>query len=499
MYQTYQRRRGEGGSYFLPFVSLIIIGVIVVLVFQIISYFQEKRERLLANKAAIEVVSGRAEIKIWGVDQWTQAPDGSILSEGDQIRTGPGSRVSITMLNGSTVRLNSETQVTLDSLKTRDNQDEAAFILESGNIWLKRTADSTVQVAFSVITPHLEINSTGTVFAVEKSAIEAVRVIEGKVKVNVKVEESDGEGMRVADSLDLALGQEVSVSEPELNDLRNMKPRQLLALFSDNFQESEWFSWNRAEDASGDSGITVEDAVKQNEESETTNTALIQTVEAPPQEVAIALAAPVIISPPEEKRTITSSSIIITGNVSSATERIEAITYFGGSQDKYILQKYAPGSLDFTYVASAQYGNLAPGQNRYTFVAIDKDQKRSDPADIYIMYDKPLEPADLSAPKAVSFNGSADNETDSDSVLVEGSVGKGAIKIYVNDFALTRYVPGALIWSYYAKTAYGNLKDGENSYSVYGVDASGNKTGTGTFTIIKKPAPVPALPSSPVL
>ena len=77
----------------MPFLSLIIVGLIVVLVFQIVTYYQAKRSQALENKVAVKVVSGTTDMKIWGVEQLVRAFDGSILNEGDIIKTGPASRV----------------------------------------------------------------------------------------------------------------------------------------------------------------------------------------------------------------------------------------------------------------------------------------------------------------------------------------------------------------------------------------------------------------------
>ena len=137
-HQSFQRRPSRSGSYFLPFLSLIILGLIVVLVFQIVDYFQAKRAQALENKAAVKMVAGRADMKIWGVPEWTLAVDGSILKEGDGLRTAPGSRAILTLQNGSIVRLSSETEIELSALKTHDSEDELSLMLKSGEVWLLR-------------------------------------------------------------------------------------------------------------------------------------------------------------------------------------------------------------------------------------------------------------------------------------------------------------------------------------------------------------------------
>lgn len=493
-YASYQHPRPRSrGSYFWPFVSIIILGLIAVFVFQIVEYFYAKREKALENKAAVQIVAGKAEMRIWGIEQWMNALDGSILNEGDAIRTAPGSRVALSLLNGSVVRLSSETEIELAGLKSRDAHDEISVNLKKGEVWLNRTPEMGVRTAFSVSTPNLEARSLGTAFDVENTGKQAVRVLNGKVQVVVQVQDLDtaeGKHMRAVETIDVALGQEISLGVNEINDLENNKPLDLLAVLADDFRDNDWYKWNRAQDASGKVSVSVADAVAKQAEIAAESGRPKEEEEKPPVEIVAALSAPEILAPKENERLTRASNVLISGKTAEGTEKIEATTYIGGKPESYVLQRYKPGSSNWSYVVSSEYANLVPGPNRYSIVAIGKDGKRSDPAEITIIYDKPKEPADLSAPKVLSFNKSDVSETTEDLVIVEGKIGKGIVKVFVNEFALTRYVPDSGKWSYYANAKYGNLKEGVNEYSVYGVDADGNKTPAAKFTITKKPKPV---------
>lgn len=489
-YNTHYRRPTRRGTYFLPFLSLIILGLIVVLVFQIVSYFQNERAQALSNKASVKIATGRAEMKIWGGDQWTAAIDESILSEGDAIRTIPGSRVVLTLLNGSVVRLNSETEVELTALRTRDSQDEATFTLKKGEVWLKRSENDAVRASFEVFTPHLEVRSAGTVFDVFNNVNEAIRVVEGKVSVSVKVEENDGDRMkmRTAETHEVGVGQEVSLGPQELTALQNRQTVDLLFAYADDFRTSEWYAWNRKEDIHGTATVSVAEAVKN--ETGTGGTVLpLLDANKTSEEVSPSLTAPKILTPRASESTVKTSSVVITGTVSPATEKVEVTTYGTGKAESYLLTKYKAGSTEWSYLASTTFGNFVPGANRFTIVAIGKEGTKSDPAELTIFYDKPKEPADLSAPKVVRFNDASSSETTEESVKVDGTVGKGIFKVFVNGFQLTRFIYDTKTWVYYAKTSYGNLKEGENIYEVYGVDADGNKTPVTKFTITKLPKP----------
>ena len=514
MYHTYYQKPRPKGGYFLPFLSLIIVGLIVVLVFQIVTYYQAKRSQALENKVAVKVVSGTADMKIWGVEQLVRAFDGSILNEGDIIKTGPASRVILSLQNGSVIRLDSETEIDFAQLKTKDGKDEAGVNLKQGEIWLKRSDNEGIRSAFSVFTENLEVKSIGSVLNVSKTNEQAVRVLNGKVTAVIKVKDLQSENsseMRAADSAEIVFGQELVLGKQGIADLENRKTLDFLALLSDDFRDTEWYKWNRKEDAAGVPAVTVADAV--GNQSQTALSEIIESkanevvIETPPQEVSAAPEMPIILTPKAEERTTRKGEVLISGTVGLDVQKVEVTRYIGDKAESYILQKYVPFSGKWSYLAAAFYGNFVAGENRFTVVAIGKDGKKSFPAEIIMMYDKPLEPADMSVPAVASFNGAATTgasfETDEDSVLVGGKIGKGIAKVFVNDFVLTKYVPSSGAWGYYAKTQYGNLHEGENEYSVYGVDADGNKTPVAKFTIVKKTkpvaAPAPAPTSSPAL
>lgn len=493
-YYYARTHRAKRPSAFLPFVSLIVIVLIGVLVFQIFSYFSEKRRQAIENKAAVEIISGRGDLKIWGVDEWVEARTGSILHEGDSFKTSAGSRVVLSLLNGSTIRLGSESEIELTDLKTRDGQDELGIKVVTGDVWLKRSENLAVSTSFAAETEHLQITSLGTIFDVSVGARESVRVLEGTVQAVIRVPEADDtETIRIADTVQVAFGQEVSIGQDEVRQLQNRRPVQLLALLSDTFRDTEWYKWNRLQDSVGQAKLSVEDAVSLNENplntlSASGTLALDTSSASSTAEVSEVFNSPIITAPAFADRTTKNGTITISGSVSAQTQKLEVTTYIGGKPEAYLLQKYKAGTTQWSYVASNTFGNLVAGDNRLSFVAIDKDGNRSEPAEIVVRYDKPLVEADLSAPVVISYNGQTTSDTTEDSVLVNGKIGQGIVKVFVNDFALSRYVPDSGTWSYYAKKELGNLNVGANTFTVYGITNDGRKTPVTTFTITKTPA-----------
>jgi hypothetical protein len=72
--------------------------------------------------------------------------------------------------------------------------------------------------------------------------------------------------------------------------------------------------------------------------------------------------------------------------------------------------------------------------------------------------------------------------------LIEGTTPASTSKILVNEFPLSKYKAGETKWSYIAAVSLGNLKKGDNKFTVKALDADGKDLGTKTFTIAYKGA-----------
>ena len=244
---------------YLPFMIIIIIGLIVVLVFQLWSYIAERNQVLTENKAATTIAAGSAEIMVWGDKEWVRGYDGTLLREGDIMRTSPNALVSLALLNGSFVRLGGDTEVVISSLESRDNQDSVDLLLKRGDIWLKRTELQGVDADFNVITENLTVRSTGTVFAVSEKEETSVRVLQGNVLVDIKSVENGKE--RVIEQVPVGVGQEISVGDRELALFKQRRNPTIHYILSDDFRESSWYSWNRKQDEEPVDAVTVKEAV----------------------------------------------------------------------------------------------------------------------------------------------------------------------------------------------------------------------------------------------
>lgn len=67
--------------------------------------------------------------------------------------------------------------------------------------------------------------------------------------------------------------------------------------------------------------------------------------------------------------------------------------------------------------------------------------------------------------------------------LIKGVAPKGTHKVMVNDYTLSKYLPGDKDWSYVAALSLGTLKKGENEYTVKALDRDGKELGSESLSI----------------
>ncbi len=68
--------------------------------------------------------------------------------------------------------------------------------------------------------------------------------------------------------------------------------------------------------------------------------------------------------------------------------------------------------------------------------------------------------------------------------IITGSVSSDTEAVIVNDYRLTKYIPGSKTFEYTAKVLFKNLEVGDNEYKVIAVDKAGNKSEAATITLV---------------
>jgi hypothetical protein len=160
--------------------------------------------RVVDKAASPAYVSGIVELLPAGSHTWRPFAVGGQARTGDRVRTGPGSTAVLVFFDGSTTRLEAETDITLVQMSAQRDGGMREIVLqqwmgETGNI-VQPASDQAAR--FDVETPAAIIAVRGTAFSVfvETDGSTDVTVSEGLVDVTAQgttVRVSAGRGVTV--------------------------------------------------------------------------------------------------------------------------------------------------------------------------------------------------------------------------------------------------------------------------------------------------------------
>ncbi len=135
-----------------------------------------------ATASTLTVFVGEVQ-RLDGVE-WRTLRDGSALEAGVRMRTAAGSHAVITFPDGSTVALDPQTEVLIETLAMSPRRIEVRQ--QSGRLWHDIVHDETDGSRFVVLTPDARIEVLGTVFETSVDAVTGktdVATVEGEVRV----------------------------------------------------------------------------------------------------------------------------------------------------------------------------------------------------------------------------------------------------------------------------------------------------------------------------
>lgn len=485
--------------------------MVVILAFQVFGAFQGK-----TGDVYFYVAQGNAKILPYGTSEWQDAFSGTKLLAGDSVKTLQGGRLVLQFYNGSVVRLEQDSGITLVDVAKRSGDEKIALTLDFGAAWVNRViTEDTKTSKFELKTEHMLVKDVGNIVEVEKAeATEVVRVLKGAIKVDIYA--NDDNKNEVADTQDVGVGQELDLDPATLKSFKNHENPSALIAIRDEFKGSSWYAWNVQEDehatdfarqpkpnvlTGGTSSQTQ--ASSQTQVTGSTQTSGSQTVQ---QTQSNQVPKVTITSPAQPEVTVTTGKLTISGTASSGTAKIFVTQTLAGTLENYQLQKFKAGDPTFTYNLAESYGNLKQGDNTYVFYGVDVDgHKGTSMSQVVVHYNvgagstqqtqqtqATQQNQALTAPKVLSFNGVNSSTVTVGVVKIVGEV-QGAAKVIVNGFTLGKFVPGTTSWIYYANENGDNLKPGVNDYDAYAVDAQGNESAHTKFTITyNKPVVAPA-------
>lgn len=434
-----------------------------------------------STSADLEVLNGRAEFLLTGDETWSPAFGEQKFFAGESIRTSSNAHIALNFLEGHTVFLGNNTEVNIKTLeKKNDAEHHISLDLKNGSLWVKVSEDLLAQdksSSFEITTPKTAVTVNGTLFALDvQPQQETVRLIKGSVTVDVMKE-----GESIA-SLPVSVGQKLVINDETLAEIK--AGADTLAIIDNEFIESEWHLSNLDRFAPQEAA-----GIRRKIE-------LAQPLKTAAQEIENKTNEEDVGSDDVERPVITepaNNAVLPASQDAISIEGTAPLEAFQIEVNGYTLTKFSPGDRKWTYFGATKFGTLVSGENKYSVVAITRDGKRSKPATINVTYEgsSVVQPSTTVAPisqfappvvtsPAIFSNGAPDTvyQTSASVVTFSGTVPNGTNAVQVNGFQLRKFQPGNTKFSYIANASLGNMKEGENSYTILAIGPDGKSSQT---------------------
>jgi len=217
------------------------------------------------NEAKVSFLAGTAETAKSGEETWRPLHEGGLLIPGDQVKTGPGSKMEIVLKDGSILRFADRTHLKLAALDVAGDggKREVKVDVVLGRTWANVSRALGVQSGFEIACENAVAGARGTVYRMnvydDKSAL--VRVYDGSVAVSrppqpMTVPFAVGPPQKVEGPRPVAGPTKVSMEEwvfivKSMQQIRIKpdgaaeEPRE----FTAGEDKNEWVDWNRERDA----------------------------------------------------------------------------------------------------------------------------------------------------------------------------------------------------------------------------------------------------------
>ncbi|HEU20716.1 MAG TPA: hypothetical protein ENO00_15275 [Deltaproteobacteria bacterium] len=177
--------------------ALIVIFVIVV----VGNGFAKRPVTVTVSKgdARVALIDGTAELMAAGETVWAPLEQNTMLKNGDQVKTGPLSRIELILPDSSRLRFADDTQFRIMNIDVSDETEERNIQVHVvlGKTWANVSKKLGVKSNFELSSENAVAGVRGTVYRMnvydDQSAL--VRVYDGKVAVSGGGEYPAGKGL----------------------------------------------------------------------------------------------------------------------------------------------------------------------------------------------------------------------------------------------------------------------------------------------------------------
>lgn len=144
---------------------------------------------LEAAAGKVVEATGTVEVLPKGQKQWAPAQEGTVLSEGDSVRTGPDSKAVAVLADQVIVGIEPKSSLGLEKLQQSPKKVTSTKVnLDGGQLWIDAGKLKTRNSRFHVATPAAVTGVRGTAFTVQAAsdAKTTVAVVDGGVDVRTR-------------------------------------------------------------------------------------------------------------------------------------------------------------------------------------------------------------------------------------------------------------------------------------------------------------------------
>lgn len=218
------------GKKLLPIFTIIVIVCIIGIIWLVLNPSVEAEE----VNAQLVIDSGTVQVKHEG-GSWTSAENGMLLYQSDSVKTGDNSSASIILFETSVVRLDSNTEVTIDEL-TQQEETNVLLSQDSGRTWNTISKMSGID-DYEVQTPTTVASVRGTAFVVivEENGTTYYGVSHGVLNVS-----SISNGV-IQDQIDVSGNESVLVIINLINESLEINPFEMDEWVLENLLKDEQF------------------------------------------------------------------------------------------------------------------------------------------------------------------------------------------------------------------------------------------------------------------
>ncbi len=379
---------------------------------------------------------GTVSVTIDGKQQ--RAENGMMLFPGESVSTGPGAHASLEFFDGSQMRLNDGTEVTVAESAHGENTSRISVDLRQGTLWVM-TADRksfSGSVVRSVTSPTLSFALfPGTEALLSPTSLAVFSDVGEGIAVTLKGQEAImiSEGQQWALPSGGAAGSDLYAYRAPLDAVMARSPFVL---------ESRQKLLPRA--GTGTSGQPVNGDL-------------------------LTLTAPV------NGAVMKDATVNVQGTVGAGVSSVLVNGY--------------PAVLDATKGTFSQQLSPPDGQGDFDIHVQALDASRNVLADVRRTV-KRAPPAPIAAPTVtVPAKTGQTYRTTADELILRGGAPADARGIMINDYKLQLFDPAKGEWSYVAALRLRNMLPGSNIYDVTALDAAGKKSPVARITIIQGEGP----------